>query len=266
MRERVNSTGTAAAPGAADAAFLALVESARGNNWVGAEAQQLLNHVLPALARPLVGEFPDLLPDEVLSWVWEVTKRPSLASTQHPRSWVIKGVRKELVSLVRAQRDGVAPERISAKGWWTQRVALVGDSAGLMITGPKADEHLNAMAAADVSLPDVGTDESAASSVWEDLRDLLVRLQWPFDMASRAVLILETNHRSARRELSFLPWGYATALVRFAFAKPGFIWARLHGINFDRAVLLAAADTDLLEGLVWTSMPSSVESVSGTSG
>lgn len=260
MRERVNGTNTV--DGTADRAFLALVESARESNWVGREAEQLLNQVLPALARSLVGEFPDLLADEVLSWVWEVTKRPSLASTEHPRSWVIKGVRKELISLVRAQRDGVAPERVSAKGWWKERVAFVGDSEGLMITGPKADEHLSIIAAA-ASVPVAGTDEGTASSVWEDLRDLLVQLQWPVDVATRAVLILETNHRSAKRELSFLPWGYAPALVRFAFAKPGFIWARLHGINFDRAVRLAAADIDLLEGLVWTSKPSAVASVSG---
>jgi len=262
MRERVNSPGAAAVPGDADAVFLALIESARESNWVGPEAEQLLNHVLPALARPLVADFPDLLPDEVLSWVWEVTKRPSLALTEHPRTWVIKGVRRELISLVRAQRDGVAPERVSSKGWWKERVAFVGDSAGLMITGPKADDHLSAIAAA-VSPPDAGADEGTAASVWEDLRDLLVRLQWPFDVATRAVLVLETNHRSAKRELSFLPWGYATALVRFAFAKPGFVWARLHGIHIDRAVLLAAADTDLLEGLVWSSTPSAVESASG---
>lgn len=260
----MNSTDTAAVPGAADTAFLALVESARENCWVGPEAEHLLNHVLPALARPLVGQFPDLLPDEVLSWVWEVSKRPSLASTQHPRAWVVKGVRKELISLVRAQRDGVAPERISAKGWWKERVAFVGDSAGLMITGPKADEHLSAIAAT-VSPAEAATDEGMASSVWGDLRDLLVRLQWPFDVAARTVLVLEmeTNHNSANRELGFLPWGYATALVRFAFAKPGFLWARLHGINIDRAVLLAATDTDLLQGLVWTSKPSAVESASG---
>lgn len=261
MRERVNGRGQAAVPGDADTVFLGLVESARRSNWVGPEAEQLLNHVLPAMARPLVGEFPDLLPDEVLSWIWEVTKRPSLASTHRPRTWVITGVRKELISLVRAQRDGVAPERVSTKGWWKERVAFVGDSAGLMITGPKADEHLSTIAAT-MSPPDTATDEGTAFSVWEDLRDLLVRLQWPFDIASRAVLVLETNHKSAKRELGFLPWGYATALVRFAFAKPGFIWARLHGINIDRAFLLAAADTDLLEGLVWCSKPSAVESAS----
>ncbi|MFC8041530.1 hypothetical protein ACFUOZ_19435 [Paenarthrobacter sp. NPDC057355] len=166
--------------------------------------------------------------------------------------------------MVRAQRDGVAPERISAKGWWKERVAFVGDSAGLMITGPKADEHLSAIAAT-VSPAEASTDEGMASSVWEDLRDLLVRLQWPFDVASRAVLVLEMepNHNSAKRGLGFLPWGYATALVRFAFAKPGFLWARLHGINIDRAVLLAATGTDLLQGLVWTSKPSAVESASG---
>lgn len=262
MCERVSGSNTGIVPGGAETAFVALVESARESNWIGKEAEQLLNHVLPALARPLGAEFPELLPDEVLSWVWEVTKRPSLSSVQYPRTWVIKGVRKELISVVRAQRDGVAPEKVSAKGWWKERVAFVGDSAGLMITGPQADEHLTAITTASMPLESDNTD-NALSSVWEDLRDLLVRLQWPFDVASRAVLILETNQRSAARELNFLPWGYATALVRFTFANPGFVWARLHGINVDRAVLLAAAETDLLEGLVWTPVPSAVQSVSG---
>ncbi|MFK4298608.1 hypothetical protein ABH924_003779 [Arthrobacter sp. GAS37] len=214
-----------------DVLFAGLVSRVREAGWDSPEGRQLLGSVLPALVRPLAARFPALESGEAFHLAWKIAKRPGFDKAHNPRAWLVTAVRSELGRLERdldkAQRDLVEDiDRVKVLHW--QENSSGEDDWGVVPDDP---------------------DPDGPADVWDELLVLLARLGCPEDLAARAVEVLRVRAEKERvsvkataRALRFLPEGCREPLARIAFTKPGFLWARLHGISWERAVDMSADD------------------------
>lgn len=250
----------------ADEEFVNLVLAAQQSDWAGAEANYFLTVVLPRLIRSLPSEFPSLEREDILNRSWQILNRPGLSAKRHPRTWVLASTRRWLITAVRAQRDMTSETTVVASNWrqfreslgvpWDAQLVITGESAQqkldecAVISGEDAEDYLAAFSSAPVG---------SASTVWDDIVRLLVQLQWPEEVARRAVEVLEGRAGFATGRVSIpeaaadlkdvVPRGYRTGLARLVFAKNGYASARLQGVDDGRARL--QTDKDYLFALVW---------------
>ncbi|WP_442545799.1 hypothetical protein ACSBOX_09705 [Arthrobacter sp. KN11-1C] len=110
---------------------------------------------------------------------------------------------------------------------------------------------------------------TGTSSLWDELKALLIRAGWDRDVAEQGLQVIEQrasrhveeisfgsepgaalSRLESNRALSCVPRGHKRALVDFVCSERGYLWGRLHGISPVNALALPGV-REALESLVW---------------
>lgn len=224
-----------------DAEFLDLIREARSQDWNGLEADTFWKDELPKLVLPLRRRFPELEVGEVVTRTWEVVDNLDLDKAEGcPRAWILSSARFRLGDVrEELQKD----ERL---------VELLNRQERPVLTSAPADAFLD-------DIPWAGPEVN----VWDIVRDRLLRSLWPDEKADAAVAVFREKAEQAVFEgkafpsievvadaLVDVPKGLKRPLARFVFARRGFLWALLKGIDPDRALCLPNPREDLAD-IIW---------------
>lgn len=225
-----------------DAEFLDKVRAARSVDWSGVKADGFWRDEMRKLVLALAHLFPELEEGEVLTRTWQVVQNLDLDRAEDcPRAWVMSTARWRLRDLSVKLEE---PERL------VERLNLLERP---VVASSPADAFLD-------EVPWCGEE----IQVWDIITEyFFVRFRWPRENAVSVVamfqeLVEEVAFDCKPRptidvvadKLKDVPKGLKRPVARFVFARYGFLWALLKGIDPNRALLLPDVKKEL-ESIIW---------------